>query len=344
MSLSCEQILPAADASSIVAPGVVEQPAVTSVYSSTPVTSAVFNLGALFCEWGNMPKAAFWNSQAEYRGASLKIVPVSAEQWEAYGPEAGIENPDYPGVMVSVPNEDLWSWCWAADEDNANMACYIEGIVNGYWVSFESTGLNDNVPLTTQELHTHFRPVLDRIVAGLNQQTLPPQWAGNGAEPPLPTDCSNYLSVEQGEELTGLDVSAIGRYWDGPRRGLVWMAMQDELAVTCDLMLVESEGTAARVSAMNQGSWRVNELNSAHSADGSAVAVELAGLGANETSAMRCSDDRETCAIDMSYNGHWVQVLVDPTGLSSGGLDHTAGRENIVQIAEAVLANLDAAN
>lgn len=122
------------------------------------------------------------------------------------------------------------------------------------------------------------------------------------------------------------------------------MAMQDELAVTCDLMLVESEGTAARVSAMTQGSWRVNELNSAHSADGSAVAVELAGLGANETSAMRCSDDRETCAIDMSYNGHWVQVLVDPTGLSSGGLDHTAGRENIVQIAEAVLANLDAAN
>ncbi len=341
MELRCDTALSDTDAAVLLGPGVVELSAVSDVSFASPITATPLNAGALLCSWGNSTRSSWWTPSPDFHGATLRVVPVSDEQWASYGPQR-VENPDEAGAINDYPGEELWSWCWEADEYGGGAHCYFEGLVNGYWLEFQSDGVGGSEPHATEQLHELLRPLLDRVVGSLNATELPAAWQSPEIDWALPTECDSILSVEQAELFTGHSPLLVGTAWDGPRRGLGYFAMKELAALKCDLMFADSDSTIGQVYAMDRGAWRAAQLNAELIELGRAHPVTLVGLAGPDSAALDCGDAEASCALNLSYRGHWIQLAIPPTFDSEGARDATQARERIVEMAEAVIANLNA--
>lgn len=344
MTLACDDVLPADELGGVFGSNVFPLDILTSKDFDSPVASAPLNVGALFCSWGNAEVDYDWNFNPEFRGGTLRVMPVSDEDWAAYGSEPVSEDPDYPGVFRSFPDEEFGSWCWSTNDGRGQSSCYAEGRVNDYWVHFSSESLADNAALSVEELHEIVQPVFDRLVTALNEQGPPaPVWSPATTSVAMPQDCTTVLTAEQAEALSGHSPLSIGSPWDGPRRGYGFWTLQSLGAQRCALMLHDSEATAGGVSILKDGAWRARELNDELLRSDAAETVELAGLPAEDTAALSCLEPELPCTLNFSYGGHWVMVSFGPIIEEWSGTDLTEGRSNIIEIAETVLANWAAA-
>lgn len=231
MSLTCDEAIPSAAVAQILAPGAAALSTLTDINFSSPLTAVPLNAGALFCSWGNMPTPGWRDPNPGFSGASLVVMPISDDDWARYGH-------GYVADNTVVTPDGLRTWCWSTDDGRDTPSCYFEGRINGYWVEFESTRIDDGGDKSLEELEALIQPVTDTITASLlGESALPAAWAPISPSVPLPEACESFITEAQAQELTGIAEVGVGSAWDGPHRGMTMFGMKVLNSRKCEFTL-----------------------------------------------------------------------------------------------------------
>ncbi|KQP01937.1 hypothetical protein ASF30_05120 [Leifsonia sp. Leaf264] len=322
---------------SVLGPDVSPLDVATDVEFDSPLHAAPAGRGALFCSWGSEMRNRWWITQPGFGGASLSITPVTDDEWTEYGTTWSYDNGDA-----------MHTWCWPI-RDGSVSSCYFEGRVNGYFVEFRSSRLAGGADLTQDELLSLIQPVIDGITASLEAEVAgsPEPWTPAEPSLALPTECSEFLTTEQAEDLTGQSPLTVARWWDGPSRGTAWIvSLFTGASRKCDVGYSHLDSVIGSVNAMVDGAWAGAERMDAHLLLGDAATVAVPGLDDGERATLRCDDPDDLCVVDFTIDGNWIQVSVaweprdgDGDGVGDGP-DTLMARQNILAIAGSVVENL----
>lgn len=333
MVLTCDDVMSAEAAEQIFAPGVVAMPATLDPTFSSPLTAVQRNAGALTCIWGNMPNPGWRDPNPEFSGASLEVLPISDEDWDAYKVPTFVDNPD-------IEADELLTRCYSSGAD-AYASCNSEGRVNGYWVEFWGTRVGDGRSL--DEVEALIQPVIGALTASLlAESALPAAWAPVSPSVPLPKECQSIITAAQAEELTGNAPLMIGTNWDGPSRGMTMFGMKELDSRKCEFMFSDSEALAGSVHAMPNGSWLAAEISAQKVSAGEAATVAIPGLDENEIVSLGCQRDDRECDLDFTMHGNWVRVSIGRLDSSEGHPDRAQARDRILDIGATIVSNLTA--
>jgi len=335
MSLTCDDVISSDVAEQIFAPGVVAMPATLDPTLSSPLTAVPRNAGALFCSWGNMPAPGWRDPNPEFSGASLKVLPISDEDWDAYKIPTFIDNPD-------LEADELLTRCSPSGEGNAYASCNSEGRVNGYWVEFWGTRVGDGRSL--DEVEALIQPVMGALAASLlGENALPAAWVPISPSVPLPEACESFITEAQAQELTGIAEVGVGSAWDGPHRGMTMFGMKVLDSRKCEFTLPTVDAVVGSVHAMPNGSWLAAEVAEQKILSGEALDVAVVGLDDSEVTSLSCQRDDRECILDLTVQGNWVQVTIVRPNASEIIPDKSQARDRILEIGATIVSNLTTA-
>lgn len=342
ISASCDELIPLEALRAIVTEDITFDPERSS--SRSPEDAALEQLGALKCVWANRAPVPPWEDQdPDYASTMVQVVPDGEASWVRYSQiYSRLSGPSPYGDKAIGPN------CHGAEPGipgPPRHTCNLDALVGAYWLSLSMTAVGGGTAESNDQLVVLAREITDPLMATLASEEPPaPRWT-----PPAyqPVHCQTVLSKEQATSITGVEGLIVGQYLDGPKVGQFVHGLEGTAAKRCLLLIMGTDHAVAHISFLPGGGWAFRDRSDVWIATNGAVPLDLAGARPGEEFTEQCVRVEEDCRIDMLVGENWLQVTTYayvPEKMSfPEGVDMLEARSQAREIAEAVLANLHAA-
>lgn len=327
MNLTCDEIASPASASAVLSEPVTVRSAAATKLGAYPEMPSLFHvrtLGGLVCEWSNgVPESSSRGYAPGYVGASVSILPEADAQWARFV--------SYYGVV-----DDRQLYCFSS----TTVDCYLDTLINGYWVEARIQGLNVDPTLDESGLLAGAAPFFDRLIAAVEGTGAPgPRWTPPADTLALPTDCDAYIGVAEVQSILGISDPLENSSGGGGGWSQGGGAVEDSSAGGCGWFFVGEDRLAGGIASLPGGAWAAAEARAAGVAPYAPEDLVLTGLVEGETAYIRCTPGDQECYVDITIGGNWVQLVVYAEE-SGGALASVNRRTGVTAIAESVLARL----
>ncbi|MCU1534843.1 MAG: hypothetical protein JWR53_1324 [Glaciihabitans sp.] len=284
--------------------------------------------GGLACSWNNgLPEYRKDGNYGGRQGVTLLVLPND-------NPSKGFAK--YKKYYSLATNTEIN--CFQGGEVPN---CYVNALVNDYWVSAVVTGMDASTTASEKKLAKKTKPLIDGILAGVGASAAPtPQWSPPSTTLALPHSCSGYVAASTLKAKLGLATAVTARHFgEGGGWSLEASAALNAHADGCIWTIPASDSSVAALDVLPGGAWALSSATPFMTGPSAPTEVTIAGLTDADGAWIRCGAKDDGCILDLAVGGNWIEVIVNSS--SDSGMPKIPGlRHKLESLGATIVGNL----
>ena len=253
--------------------------------SGIPATYFVRSAGGVDCSWSN-GKTNNGGATIAAETATVTVLPDAAADWAKYRAKYHLRS-------------DRDAFC---SGDSSTAACYLEALVNGYWITADFENVAAKVTGGTAPVPAVVRPVFAAAAAKLGRL---PASTGTPSPATTPVGCDRYLTPGQAKSAIGttatLEFGGTGDTWS-----VEAAALRRSGAPLCTLTPVGADQGYGYVAILPDGAWGAADALSVTGAK----SLSVGGLKPGDSATAYVSPTTNAIVVDLVVRGTWIEIDV----------------------------------